>query len=77
VLGDVEVVENRIVRDGNIWTSAGVSSGIDLALAFIEYIAGEETAGKTQFGAEYYPSSKSYYMMHKLPQSPEYVKKIN
>ena len=34
-LGDVEVVEERIVNDGNIWSSAGVSSGIDLMLAFI------------------------------------------
>jgi transcriptional regulator GlxA family with amidase domain len=72
----VEVVEDRIVRDGNIWTSAGISAGIDLALAFIEYVAGEETAGKIQFGAEYYPSDKSYGMMHKLPQAPEYLRKI-
>ena len=41
-LGDVEVVEERVVRDGNIWTSAGVSVGIDLALAFIEHITDEK-----------------------------------
>ncbi len=75
-LGDVEVVEDRIVRDGNIWTSAGISAGIDLALAFIEYMAGEETAGKIQLGAEYYPSGKSYGMMHQIPQAPEYVRKM-
>jgi transcriptional regulator GlxA family with amidase domain len=75
-LGDVEVVEGRIVRDGNIWTSAGISAGIDLALAFIEYMAGEETAGNIQLGAEYYPSGKSYGMMHQIPQAPEYVRKM-
>jgi transcriptional regulator GlxA family with amidase domain len=32
---DVRVVEERIVHDDNIWTAAGVSAGIDLALAFI------------------------------------------
>jgi transcriptional regulator GlxA family with amidase domain len=74
-LGDVEVVEDRIVRDGNIWTSAGISAGIDLALAFIEYMADEKTAGKIQLGAEYYPSGRSYGMMHKIPQAPEYLRK--
>jgi transcriptional regulator GlxA family with amidase domain len=74
-LGDVEVVENRVVRDGNVWTSAGVSAGIDLALAFIEYMTNEKTAGKIQLGAEYYPSGKSYGRMHEIPQAPEYVKK--
>jgi transcriptional regulator GlxA family with amidase domain len=32
------------VRDGNVWTSAGVTSGIDLALALIEDDAGKRTA---------------------------------
>ena len=73
-LGDVEVVEARIVRDGKIWTSAGISAGIDLILAFIESIAGEETAGKVQFGAEYYPSGKSYGGFHLLEQAPQYMK---
>lgn len=74
-LGDVEVVEDRIVKDGNIWTSAGISAGIDLALAFIEHMTDEKTAGKIQLGAEYYPSGKSYSMMHKTPQAPEYLRK--
>ena len=74
-LGDVDVVEDRIVRDGNIWTSAGISAGIDLALEFIEYMTDEKTAGKIQLGAEYYPSGRSYGMMHKIPQAPEYLRK--
>ncbi len=73
-LDDVEVVEDRVVRDGKIWTSAGVSSGIDLALALVEYMTNERTAGKVQLGAEYYPSGRSYGMMHKILQAPEYIK---
>ena len=34
------------VRDGNIWTSAGITSGIDLALALISADYGEELARK-------------------------------
>ena len=57
-----------------VWTSAGVSAGIDLALAFIEHMAGGKTAGRIQLGAEYYPSGRSYGMMHELAQAPLYVK---
>jgi transcriptional regulator GlxA family with amidase domain len=74
-LSDVEVVEERIVRDGNIWTSAGISAGIDLAFAFLEYMTDEKTAGKIQLGAEYYPSGRLYGMMHKIPQAPKYLRK--
>lgn len=74
-LGDVLEVEERVVRDGNVWTSAGVSAGIDLALAFIKCEAGEKSAGMIQLGAEYYPSCKSYCGMHQHPQAPAYIKK--
>jgi transcriptional regulator GlxA family with amidase domain len=73
-LGDVTVVETRIVRDGKIWTSAGVSAGIDLMLSFIADFAGEETAGKVQFAAEYYPSERRYGALHECPQAPGYLK---
>ena len=56
-LGDVEVVEERLVHDGGIWSSAGVSAGIDLALEFIASEAGPEAAGRVQLAAEYYPAS--------------------
>jgi len=74
VLGDVMVVEERFVRDGNVWTSAGVSAGTDLMLAFIADFAGEETAGKVQFAAEYYPSAKRYGTAHQSPMAPHYLK---
>jgi transcriptional regulator GlxA family with amidase domain len=32
------------IRDGNIWTSAGITAGIDLALALVEEDLGRETA---------------------------------
>src|SRR6202023_665687 len=35
------------VRDGNIWTSAGISAGIDLALAMTAEDFGEEVAQQT------------------------------
>lgn len=41
----VTVEEDPIfVRDGNVWTSAGVTAGMDLALALVEDDAGREAA---------------------------------
>jgi transcriptional regulator GlxA family with amidase domain len=41
----LKVEEDRIfIVDGPIWTSAGVTAGIDLALAMVEKDLGEETA---------------------------------
>ena len=74
-LGDVMVCQERVVRDGNIWTAAGVSAGIDLALAFIEAEAGEAVAGKVQFGAEYYPTGRFFGAFHQSSQAPGYLKK--
>ena len=75
-LGDVTVVEERYVNDGNIWTSAGVSAGIDVMLAFIASMAGEKSAGTAQFAAEYYPSTKSYGDFHRNPKAPAYLKHL-
>jgi transcriptional regulator GlxA family with amidase domain len=73
-LEDVGVVEERFVRDGNIWSSAGVSAGTDLILAFIADIASEEVAGKVQLAAEYYPLAKSYGTIHQGSVAPGYLK---
>ena len=41
----VRVQGDRIfVRDGHVWTSAGVTAGMDLALALVEEDLGRETA---------------------------------
>ena len=73
-LGDVSVVEQRYVQDGNIWSSAGVSAGTDLMLAFIASVDGEDAAGKVQFASEYYPSSVKYGGFENHAQAPAYVK---
>ena len=56
-LGDygAEVVRERVVTDGKIVTSAGVSSGIDMALTLTAEIAGPEVAQAIQLGIEYDP----------------------
>jgi transcriptional regulator GlxA family with amidase domain len=44
----VKLEPDRIyVRDGNIWSSAGISAGIDLALALVAEDFGDEVAQKT------------------------------
>lgn len=72
-LEGVEVVEERIVKDGHIWTSSGVSAGIDLALEFIQHEAGDDTAGSVQSFAEYYPAGKNYGTFHKDSNAPGYL----
>jgi transcriptional regulator GlxA family with amidase domain len=45
---DVKLEPDRIfVRDGNIWSSAGISAGIDLALALVAEDFGDEVARDT------------------------------
>lgn len=74
-LGDVDVVEERVVHDGKVWSSAGVSAGMDLMLSFIADVAGEDTAGKIQFGAEYFPSSKLYGASRTHEKAPAYLRR--
>jgi cyclohexyl-isocyanide hydratase len=46
----------RVVRDGNVFTSAGVSAGIDFAFTVVAELAGPEVAQAIQLGIEYDPS---------------------
>jgi transcriptional regulator GlxA family with amidase domain len=48
-------VAERFVFDGKYVTAAGVSSGIDMALALAGRIAGDDTAQAIQLGIEYDP----------------------
>lgn len=73
-LGDVQVVEQRYVRDGNIWTSAGISAGMDMVLAFIAESAGEEAAGQVQSQAEYYPAQVRYGDFELQTRAPAYLR---
>jgi len=47
--------EQRIVHRGKIWTAAGVSAGIDLALTLLAETHGPEMAQAIQLGIEYDP----------------------
>jgi transcriptional regulator GlxA family with amidase domain len=72
-LGNVEVVEDRWTRDGNVWTSAGVSAGMDLTLRLIAEISGEQAAGRVQYEVEYYPDGVVYGSMGEQPGVPHYI----
>ncbi|MCV7345331.1 DJ-1/PfpI family protein [Mycolicibacterium rhodesiae] len=54
-LGATPVKDERVVHEGNIVTSAGVSAGIDLALWLAGQIGGEERAKVIQLSMEYDP----------------------
>lgn len=73
-LGDVKVVEERFVRDGIIWTSAGVSAGTDMALAFIDHVEGAAMAGKVQLAAEYFPDGQRYGGSDQHERAPRYAR---
>lgn len=53
-LGAIPIAE-RVVERGKIFTAAGVSSGIDMALRLVERIHGETAAQAVQLGIEYDP----------------------
>jgi transcriptional regulator GlxA family with amidase domain len=51
-----ELIEDRrYVRDGSVFTSAGVSAGIDMSLWLVGLLLGEKLARDTQKYMEYYP----------------------
>ena len=54
-LGAIAVSE-KVVMDGNIITGAGVTSGIDFALAVAAVLEGEEVAKQIQLQIEYDPA---------------------
>ncbi|KAJ3755817.1 class I glutamine amidotransferase-like protein, partial [Lentinula raphanica] len=51
----------RWVVDGNIWTSSGVSAGMDATLAFVQEIYGEEQANTIARVMEYERHEDSYW----------------
>jgi putative intracellular protease/amidase len=51
----VDAVPERVVFDGKLATAAGVTAGIDMALALAARIAGEQLAQAIQLGIEYDP----------------------
>ena len=52
-LGPIDVVRDQRVVDAGVMTSAGVSAGIDLALAIVERLHGKGVADETAHYMEY------------------------
>ncbi|WP_251343676.1 DJ-1/PfpI family protein [Haloplanus halophilus] len=50
---DADVVDARVVDDGDVLTAGGITSGLDLALHLIERFVDAETAGRVAEGLEY------------------------
>ena len=50
---DISVVEERVVRNGNIFTAAGVSAGMDMALEILATFVSEEVAIEAAKHVEY------------------------
>jgi putative intracellular protease/amidase len=50
-----EPCSDRVVVDGKVWTAGGVTSGIDMALAFAAEIAGDDFAQVLQLAIQYDP----------------------
>lgn len=71
-LDHFKVEEKRVVKSGKIWSSGGVSSGIDLAFELIAEIAGKETAGKVQLLFEYFPEGKLFASLDLVNTLPPY-----
>lgn len=48
-------VDERVVADGNVFTAAGVTAGMDLALTLVARLRGDSYARFLELGAEYAP----------------------
>lgn len=69
----IDVVEERYTHDGSVWTSAGVSAGIDMLLAYIAATQGEGVASSVQLHAEYFPEGRVYGHCREAQPVPSYV----
>lgn len=72
----VTVIEDRFVRNDSIWTSAGVSAGIDMILAFIAEHLGTEIASEAQLYAEYFPDGSIYGKPWETTGVPQYIQDL-
>lgn len=65
---------DRVVVDGKLWTAGGVTSGIDMALAFAAEIEGEDFAQILQLALQYDP--KPPFVGGTPETAPEHVVKL-
>jgi len=71
-LAGVNICQKRIVMDGALWSSGGVTSGLDMALAYVAAKSGRDIAGKVQLMMEYFPPSTNYARKELTAQLPNY-----
>lgn len=73
----VAVSERRFVHDAtgdrSVWTAAGVSAGLDVALALVAHVAGDDVAANVQRYVEYFPDRRRYGSSP-WPDAPAYVR---
>jgi transcriptional regulator GlxA family with amidase domain len=74
---EITVVEQRFVRDGNIWSSGGVSAGMDMMLAFIAHSFGTDVAANIQLYAEYFPATTIYGRPFDRNDVSEYIRELS
>ena len=55
--GATVVKNERVVRDGQLFTAGGVTSGLDLGLALVRWLYGSETSARIAARMEYVPAS--------------------
>jgi transcriptional regulator GlxA family with amidase domain len=69
-----EPASERVVRQGKVITSAGVSSGIDMALTLAAEIAGDDVAQAIQLRIEYDPAPP--FDCGSLEKAPERIREL-
>jgi transcriptional regulator GlxA family with amidase domain len=74
---EIEAIEQRFVRDGKIWSAAGVSAGMDMMLAFIAHVFGVEVAAEIQLAAEYFPSPTIYGRPFDRQEVSQYIRALS
>jgi len=52
---DADLVDARVVVDGNIISAAGVTAGLDAALVLVSLLRGDAAAEEIQLAIEYAP----------------------
>ena len=73
----IKVVEQRFVHDGNIWSSGGVSAGMDMMLAFIAHSFSIDVAADIQLYAEYFPATTIYGRPFERKNVSEYIRELS
>jgi transcriptional regulator GlxA family with amidase domain len=72
----VSVVEERYVHDGPVWSAAGVSAGVDMLLAYIAALQGDDVASSVQLHAEYFPEARVYGAARDAQPMPDYIRRL-